>query len=218
MSQLGQRFNMAGIAFTLKVMLKEPQAALPHITVPDISWIDWKALRETGFQGVLFDKDNTLTAPYVQTLWPSLASTLEECKAAFNGRAALLSNSAGLYQYDPDGAEARAVEDKLGIPVIRHGLKKPDGSTEELEKYFGCEASLLVMVGDRHFTDIVYGNKNGLLTVVTKPLTLVGEPFVVRQVRVLEGALVQRWYQKGLLPIKHKLFSHSCHFVKNPQR
>lgn len=96
MSQLGQRFNMAGIAFTLKVMLKKPQAALPHITVPDVSWMDWKALRETEFQGVMFNKDNTLTAPYMQTLWPSLASSLEECKAAFNGRATLLRNSAGL--------------------------------------------------------------------------------------------------------------------------
>lgn len=28
---------------------------------------------------------------------------------------------AGLYQFDPDGVEAKALEERLGIPVIRHG-------------------------------------------------------------------------------------------------
>lgn len=37
-------------------------------------------------------------------------------------------------------------------------------------------------MGDRPFTDIVYGNRNGFLTVLTKPLSLAEEPFIVRQV------------------------------------
>ena len=33
----------------------------------------------------------------------------------------MLGQRAGLYQFDPDGAEAKALEERLGIPVIRHG-------------------------------------------------------------------------------------------------
>ncbi|KAM7503120.1 hypothetical protein LguiB_002024 [Lonicera macranthoides] len=36
-------------------------------------------------------------------------------------------------------------------------------------------------VGDRPFTDIVYGNRNGFLTILTEPLSLAEEPFIVKQ-------------------------------------
>ena len=41
------------------------------------------------------------------------------------------------------------------------------------------------MVGDRYLTDIVYGNRNGLLTIRPAPLTMKGDPSVVRMVRYL---------------------------------
>lgn len=40
----------------------------------------------------------------------------------------------------------------------------------------------LLQVGDRPLTDIVYGNQNGFLTILTEPLSLNEEPFIVRQV------------------------------------
>lgn len=62
-------------------------------------WVDWKALRDRGFDGVVFDKDNTLTAPYALAVWPALGPSLQECQAIFEGRVALLSNSAGTSVY-----------------------------------------------------------------------------------------------------------------------
>ena len=41
------------------------------------------------------------------------------------------------------------------------------------------------MVGDRYLTDVVYGNRHGMLTIRPTPLTLVGETFVVRMVSTL---------------------------------
>lgn len=37
-------------------------------------------------------------------------------------------------------------------------------------------------MGDRPFTDIVYGNRNEFLTILTEPLSLAEEPFIVKQV------------------------------------
>lgn len=94
---LGQRFNPAGVAAVAAVAVSEPRLALPHVSVQDIRWLDWGELRRAGFRGVVFDKDNTLTAPYAPALWPPLAAAFDQCRAAFPpGALAIYSNSAGL--------------------------------------------------------------------------------------------------------------------------
>ncbi|URE29843.1 hypothetical protein MUK42_12909 [Musa troglodytarum] len=120
---LGQLFNREGAASLLSVAASEPRLALPHLSVPDIRWVDWPALRRLGFRGVVFDKDNTLTAPYSLSLWPPLDPSFRLCRSAFPaGSIAVFSNSAGLKQFDPDGEEAKALEKSIGgIHVIRHG-------------------------------------------------------------------------------------------------
>lgn len=202
---IGQRINVEGLLFSVSVITRNKQWVMPHVSVPDIRYIDWAALRRKGFEGVVFDKDNTLTAPYSLALWGPLAASVESCKSVFGNNIAVFSNSAGLQEYDPDGRKARALEYVIGIRVIRHKMKKPAGSAEEIERHFGCDSSKLIMVGDRPFTDIVYGNRNGFLTILTAPLSLAEEPFIVKQVRKIELALVKRWLKKGLKPANQRL-------------
>ncbi|PON90669.1 Mitochondrial PGP phosphatase [Trema orientale] len=213
---LGQRFNFGAIVCSAGVLVKDRHLALPHVAVPDIRYIDWSELRRRGFKGVVFDKDNTITAPYSLRLWRPLASSLDECKSVFGPNIAVFSNSAGLYEYDHDGSKAKALERAVGIKVIRHRVKKPAGTAEEVEKHFGCEASQLIMVGDRPLTDIVYGNINGFLTILTEPLSLAEEPFIVRQVRKLETTLVKRWSRRGLKPTSHRLLPDATQCVIDP--
>lgn len=51
--------------------------------------------------------------------------------------------------------------------------------------YCRCKAEQLIMVGDRYLTDVVYGNQNGMFTIRPAPLTLTGEPSMVRMVGTL---------------------------------
>ncbi|KAI3457077.1 hypothetical protein Pfo_013740 [Paulownia fortunei] len=212
---LGQRINLEGIACSVGILSKDKQLAIPHVTVSDIRYIDWAELKKRGFEGVVFDKDNTITVPYSLSLWAPLGSSIEQCKSLFGNNIAVFSNSAGLYEYDPDGRKAGALEDAIGIKVIRHRVKKPAGTAEEIERHFGCEASRLIMVGDRPFTDIVYGNRNGFFTILTEPLSTAEEPLIVRQVRLLEVAIVKQWSKKGLMPICHELLSDPLKCVKD---
>uniref|UniRef100_J3L4W3 Uncharacterized protein n=1 Tax=Oryza brachyantha TaxID=4533 RepID=J3L4W3_ORYBR len=123
--------------------------------------------------------------------------------------------AAGLKQYDPDGLEAAVIEATIqGVHVIRHDIKKPGGEAKEIESYFGCSASNLVLVGDRYFTDVVYGNRNGFFTVLTEPLNFANESFIVRKVRKFETYIVNYWYRKGHRPIKHPLLPDARQIVK----
>nr|GEY24236.1 haloacid dehalogenase (HAD) superfamily protein [Tanacetum cinerariifolium] len=211
---IGQRINVQGLMFSVSVITKNRNWVMPHLSVKDIRSIDWAALKSKGYEGVVFDKDNTLTVPYSLALWGPISESVESCKAVFGSNVAVFSNSAGLQEYDPDGRKARALEFVIGIRVIRHKVKKPAGSAEEIEKHFGCDSSKLIMVGDRPFTDIVYGNRNGFLTILTAPLSLAGEPFIVRQVRRIELALVNRWSKKGLKPANQRLLLDALDCVK----
>ncbi|CAI5534870.1 unnamed protein product [Closterium sp. Naga37s-1] len=181
------------------------------------SWIDWKALHAAGFKAVVFDKDNTLTLPYKMQVEDGLVASLDVCRKTFGSRGiAILSNSAGLKQYDPDGSLAAAMERDLGMPVILHSEKKPGGGAAELETHFGCREDEMVMVGDRCLTDIVFGNRNGLLTVLTAPLSPGEDPLAVRQARRFEEVLATTLQRRGVQAPPQAKFSSSYAFVLPP--
>lgn len=154
-------------------MLRRPYLASPHVSVETVSELNYEALRdEAGIKAVVFDKDNTLTAPYENTIHPKAKKGLENAMKAFGpSNVAILSNSAGTLD-DPGYEDAVKIERDMNIAVIRHDEKKPGGLTETLN-HFGDDvtnASEICMVGDRLLTDIVFGNLYGMLTVHCLPL------------------------------------------------
>lgn len=208
-SQAGQSFNSAGIVLFGRIALSDQSLAIPHLDVKDVSCIDWKVLKEAGFEGVIFDKDNTLTNPYELELHPAAVKALVSCREYFKDAIVLYSNSAGLEQYDPSGSEASSLEGALGIPVLRHREKKPAGGCSEVEEYFRLPSEKLIMVGDRYLTDIVFGNRAGMLTIRSAPFATTGEPLAVGLARRIEEACVTRWRRKGVVAPDQKLFAAS---------
>lgn len=175
--------------------------------------VDWRKVRAAGFKGCVFDKDNTLTDPYKMCFHPDARDSFRECLRAFEGRVVLLSNSAGLEQYDPKGSEADAIEKKLGCPVLRHKRKKPAAEPEVLERHFGAKTGELVMVGDRTLTDIAFGNSMGMLTVKCEPFTSRGENLFVKLARRLEALLAFVLRAAGCAPPDHPLVQAGTDFT-----
>ena len=193
-----QSVNVAGVSLFAGMALgPSKQLAIPHCEVPDIRWIDWRALRDAGFRACVFDKDNTLTVPYADAIHPPVAQALAECVSVFGAEnVAVLSNSAGLEQYDPTGAVADALEAALGIGFVRHASKKPGGGAGALVDRFGCATDEMVMIGDRYLTDVVYGNRHGMLTVRCAPFTDAGESRAIGAAKWIEAFAVARWRWK----------------------
>eukprot|EP00878_Enallax_costatus_P008614 GHUV01009007.1.p1 GENE.GHUV01009007.1~~GHUV01009007.1.p1 ORF type:complete len:309 (+),score=74.14 GHUV01009007.1:88-1014(+) len=182
--------------------------ALPHISVPDISWIDWQTIQAAGFKVCIFDKDNTISEPFALTVPAKLLPSFQQCQQVFGSNVVLYSNSAGLYQYDPKGEEAAALEAAFGVHVLRHREKKPAGGCEELQQQFNCAPHEMVFIGDRYLTDVVYGNRHGMLTLRVAPLTSKGEPPSVTAARVIEEACVKRWTAAGIKAPLQQLMPH----------
>jgi phosphatidylglycerophosphatase GEP4 len=62
-----QSFNLVGtLSFLSNLAFPSLRRLLiPHLRVSSISQLNFSKLHSLGFRGVIFDKDNTITQPYV---------------------------------------------------------------------------------------------------------------------------------------------------------
>lgn len=82
----------------------------------------FRELRNRGFRGIVFDKDNTLTLPYARAIHAPLLSAIDEARRTFGDRLAVLSNSVGSSD-DVGFVQAEQLERSLELRVVRHGTK-----------------------------------------------------------------------------------------------
>lgn len=108
--EMGQSFNGQAIRAAFGIILK-PKLLVPNLVVPDIGSICFKGLRKAGFAAIAFDKDNTLTAPYSNSVHPPfmvprfIQEAWNNCLNEFGTeKMAIVSNSAGSSD-DPDMTE-----------------------------------------------------------------------------------------------------------------
>lgn len=176
--------------------------------------VNYEALRDdAGIKAVVFDKDNTLTAPYETDVHIRAKAGLQNALEVFgSSNVAILSNSAGTKD-DPGYEDAIKIEHDMGIAVIRHDEKKPGGLKETMDHFDDVkEASEICMVGDRLLTDIVFGNLYGMLTVHCLPLCSgnenKGDNKIANSIRVTENVLLYgSWW--GGKAVRKRTLAHT---------
>ena len=196
-----QSANFDAILYFPWVRFVKKSLAIPHFYVKNIGKIDPKKLKECGFKGLIFDKDNTLTAPGVNKLHSAIRNSFEDYKSVFGDNIIIMSNSAGTKD-DKNYENAELLGRDLGITVLLHNQKKPSGINAALD-YFSCNPRELVMFGDRIFTDIVFGNRYGMLTAYTTPLTGKGDNI---KIRGYELALIEKLIRSGKTAPNHPMY------------
>uniref|UniRef100_K3W758 Uncharacterized protein n=1 Tax=Globisporangium ultimum (strain ATCC 200006 / CBS 805.95 / DAOM BR144) TaxID=431595 RepID=K3W758_GLOUD len=198
--------NVRGVTEFCRAVVQKPHLLLPQISVKDLNDVSFQALKDRGFQGVIFDKDNTLTIPHHNEIAAHLQTPFDECRQVFGDRVLIFSNSAGSND-DPGFAKAREIEAKLHIPVLQHNEKKPGGIAHVQAHFKNEDPTKLIMIGDRYSTDVLFGNMNGLLTIRTDQFTHKGEGIVNRQLQRIEKAMIRMLLRSGVAPLEHPLMA-----------
>ncbi len=202
---MSQSFNSDAFRATFSVLFKDCTPAIPHFQVKTIADISPKYLWEQGIRAVIFDKDNTITAPYVNEIYPTLQDVVLKFQHIFGDSMKILSNSAGTND-DKDFKDAEQIEKQLGISVIRHSQKKPLG-IEAVLKQFSCNPEEIMMIGDRLLTDVLFGNYAGMLTVHTEILTTKNDNKPAMAARKFENSKLKKWRARGMKAPSHKFDS-----------
>ena len=189
--QSGQHFHLITL-ISITVVRPLPRKTLQPVAID----VNYQALKDhCGVKAVIFDKDNTLTAPYENGLHPRARVGLQSALDVFGQEnVAILSNSAGTDD-DPGFVDGKEIEEALGIAVIKHSEKKPGGLDETIKHFPNVsDPSQLCMVGDRLLTDVVFGNLHGMLTVHILPLCSGKENRrdnkVAKVVRIIENKIM----------------------------
>ncbi|KAN0130151.1 HAD-superfamily phosphatase [Lactarius tabidus] len=161
-------FNLPGTLVPFYAILN-PRLLLPSLRVRDIRYLDFSALREAGYRGAIFDKDNCLTLPNDDKLVPQLETAWSTALRVFGpSHVLIVSNSAGTRD-DPAQLQAESVAHHLRAPVLLHAAPKPSYAcaTAALSALPDLAPHEIIVVGDRVFTDVVLAHR------LTHPRTLI---------------------------------------------
>lgn len=134
----------------------------PHQVVDTLYDIDFDALAVRGIRGVIFDLDNTIIP------WDSceMCSDISDWLLAVIDRGfkvAIVSNNWR--------SRVRAIADRFGLPFVSRAYKPAKAGFRQALAALELEPHEAVVIGDQLFTDILGGNRLGLMTVWVKPLT-----------------------------------------------
>ncbi|BEI92744.1 uncharacterized protein CcaverHIS019_0503720 [Cutaneotrichosporon cavernicola] len=116
--------------------LLRPALLRPDLRVPSIANVDWSGLGAAGYNAVVVDKDNCVTKPHSDALFPPYTQAWANLKAAFPGRVLMVSNSAGSSK-DRGGIGAEALSMSLHVPVLAHRQPKPACAADIIAYFAG---------------------------------------------------------------------------------
>lgn len=152
------------VSATLNVfrLVWNPQLCLPNMVV---SSFDRIPLLPGEIKALVLDKDNCFAKAHDDKVWPEYEKRFNELKSQYH--VLVVSNSAGTND-DVNHAQAKVLESRIGVDVLRHSTKKPGCYGEILEYFKGKDVKgpeNIAVIGDRLFTDVLMANTMGSYSV-----------------------------------------------------
>lgn len=154
---------------------------LPDLRARGVAAIPPEALADRDV--LLFDLDNTLTHPETVTVPPGVRDWLN---AVCRGRTCLCISNSPTARRRKD-----TMERALGIPLLTDVRgRKPFGALlRVLEARYHLRGQRVAVIGDRLFTDVLFGKRLGARTILVHPLSP-RESLAIRLVRLVENLLL----------------------------
>ncbi len=133
----------------------------PDEYVKDVASINFKKLYSEGYQGVLFDVDNTLVPFDLHDAPDSLIEFVHGLEE--------IGLKVGLVSNNTRG-RVEALNQKLGLEMMPNAMKPFTFKLRKILSILGIQHDKAIFVGDQLFTDVWVGNRLGLYTVLVEPI------------------------------------------------
>ncbi len=146
--------------------------------------IDYEALYEQGYRGIIYDIDNTLTEHGAPATEETVALMKRLKKIGFG--ICLLSNN--------KEERVKMFNEDIHVQYIHKAGKPSVSGYEKAMLLIGTNKENTVFIGDQIFTDIYGANRTGLMTYLVKPIDKKEEIQIV----------LKRYLEKIVLYFYHK--------------
>jgi uncharacterized protein len=120
-------------------------------------------LRSYGLRGLVLDVDDTIVSIASPAASPELLTWLAEAQQVVS-KLWLVSNN-------PHRSRIQPIAESLGLPYLIGAAKPSRRKLRQAVADMNLPYDQVAMVGDRIFTDVLAGNRLGLLTVLVKPIS-----------------------------------------------
>ena len=152
----------------------------PQYIFKDVTHIDPKIF--SGKKLLIFDIDNTLFFSETTDIRKDILHWFQKVQKKYP--CICFSNSFSIHR------RKESIERTLGVEVFLSKHKKPSRQLfQEIEKHYKVKAKDVLVIGDFHFTDVLFANRNHATSVLVRPMG--GEKkFSLLCARILENFLL----------------------------
>lgn len=134
---------------------------LPDIYTKSIYTVPYDKLKQEGIKCLLFDLDNTIAPYHEQKVEEKTKNLIEELKQDFI--VIIFSNS--------PKKRIQNFKDTLQIDCLANAKKPFKISFLKIFNEFKLNENEVAIIGDQLYTDILGGNKVGIMTVLVNPIS-----------------------------------------------
>ncbi|KKZ14517.1 MAG: hypothetical protein TQ37_00945 [Candidatus Synechococcus spongiarum 15L] len=137
------------------------------IVAGPITAVDPRMLWSRGIRGLVLDVDRTLTPRHQLILPETVRHWIEQVRPRF--KLHLLSNN-------PSRRRILWVARQLDLPYCLAARKPSRRSLRQALKTINLPPAQVAMAGDRLFTDVLAGNRMGMMSLLVQPIAPDGRP------------------------------------------
>lgn len=169
----------------------------PTRVVQSVKEVDPKELKAQGIRAIITDLDNTLVPWRHYEITPGVIEWLARLEVE-GIKICIASNTIHTERL-------KQLADTMNIPFVDQVQKPRRGGFLRAMHLMNSHVKDTAVFGDQIFTDVLAGNRIGLMTILLRPPLSKEEFFSTQIVRYIENAVIRRLRNRQLWPVAQKV-------------
>jgi HAD superfamily phosphatase (TIGR01668 family) len=180
----------------------------PTQVVQSVKEVDPKELKSKGIRAIITDLDNTLVPWRHYEITPGVIEWLAHLEVE-GIKICIASNTIHTERL-------KQLADTMNIPFVDRVRKPRRGGFLRAMHMMGANAQETAVFGDQIFTDVLAGNRIGLMTILLRPALSKEEFISTQMVRYIENYVIRRLRKRELWPVIQKV-EHALETMPDPR-